>query len=274
MGPKFPVVSRRRFEAVRTQYRSLSRDHERLMLDLTEEVRSLAAKLDATNGRLRSLVHDFAAGALLSELADVFGVIPLLPIATCRDKAGWDRFCASLAFRRFQAEDEAILARHRLDGEWDLPGYSFPARRFVNFKVDNLYGDRVGRQFFPSVRERIVCPVTNLNNRQRLMAALVAAELAERGEPCVVYFTEQVTSIFKWICSRYVDHRIVGSEYLGDNLAPGQIVEGVRHEDIHRLSFADASIDLIVSTDVMEHVPVPSQGFAEVARVLRPGAAR
>ena len=37
------------------------------------------------------------------------------------------------------------------------------------------------------------------------------------------------------------------------------------------LSFDDDSLDLIVSSDVFEHVPDPYKAFAECARVLRPG---
>jgi SAM-dependent methyltransferase len=42
-------------------------------------------------------------------------------------------------------------------------------------------------------------------------------------------------------------------------------------EDVQALSFPDASIDVIVSQDVMEHVLDPDRAFAEIARVLRPG---
>jgi len=46
---------------------------------------------------------------------------------------------------------------------------------------------------------------------------------------------------------------------------------GSRCEDITRLTFADASLDLIVSSDVLEHVPDLEAALAETARVLRPG---
>lgn len=46
---------------------------------------------------------------------------------------------------------------------------------------------------------------------------------------------------------------------------------GVRCEDVTRLTYADASFDMVLSQDVMEHVPDPVRGFAETARVLRPG---
>lgn len=46
---------------------------------------------------------------------------------------------------------------------------------------------------------------------------------------------------------------------------------GARCEDITRLTFADESFDIIVSSDVLEHVPDLDAAFAETYRVLRPG---
>ena len=54
---------------------------------------------------------------------------------------------------------------------------------------------------------------------------------------------------------------------------PGSTVNGVRCEDLEALSFADASIDLHVTQDVMEHVFHPSRVFREIARTLKPGGA-
>ena len=49
--------------------------------------------------------------------------------------------------------------------------------------------------------------------------------------------------------------------------------EQVQFEDVTRLSFADASRDLVVSFDVLEHVPDYRQALREFARVLAPGGA-
>jgi SAM-dependent methyltransferase len=62
------------------------------------------------------------------------------------------------------------------------------------------------------------------------------------------------------------------SEYLPD-VAAGSEVAGVRCENVEALSFADASFDLVTSTEVFEHVADDGAGFAEVRRVLRPGGA-
>ncbi len=47
--------------------------------------------------------------------------------------------------------------------------------------------------------------------------------------------------------------------------------DGSRCEDITRLTFPSSSIDLIVSSDVMEHVPNIEAAFRESYRVLSPG---
>ncbi|MGC2047296.1 MAG: class I SAM-dependent methyltransferase [Gallionella sp.] len=47
--------------------------------------------------------------------------------------------------------------------------------------------------------------------------------------------------------------------------------DGARCESITRLTFTDNSVDLIVSSDVLEHVPDLVVAFKETARVLRPG---
>jgi SAM-dependent methyltransferase len=47
--------------------------------------------------------------------------------------------------------------------------------------------------------------------------------------------------------------------------------DGIRCEDITRLTFRDSSLDLILSSDVLEHVPDLDAAFKESYRVLRPG---
>lgn len=53
----------------------------------------------------------------------------------------------------------------------------------------------------------------------------------------------------------------------------GALRDGVRCEDLERLTFADASFDLHVTQDVLEHVLDPEAAFREIARTLRPGGA-
>lgn len=60
------------------------------------------------------------------------------------------------------------------------------------------------------------------------------------------------------------------SEYL-PGVPAGTMHRGVRCEDVQRLTYADASLDLCTSTEVFEHVPDDQAGFRELHRVLRPG---
>jgi SAM-dependent methyltransferase len=53
----------------------------------------------------------------------------------------------------------------------------------------------------------------------------------------------------------------------------GTYHNGVRCENLERLTFPDATFDLLITQDVFEHVMNPSSAFAEVARVLKPGGA-
>jgi hypothetical protein len=64
----------------------------------------------------------------------------------------------------------------------------------------------------------------------------------------------------------------VASQWWADR-TPGSVHDGVRCEDLEALTLADASVDVFVTQDVMEHVLDPAAAFREIARVLRPGGA-
>jgi len=64
----------------------------------------------------------------------------------------------------------------------------------------------------------------------------------------------------------------VCSEYIPETTAPGTCSPvGLRCEDLERLSFPDASFDLVVTQDILEHVAQPWRAFDEIWRVLAPG---
>jgi ubiquinone/menaquinone biosynthesis C-methylase UbiE len=58
---------------------------------------------------------------------------------------------------------------------------------------------------------------------------------------------------------------------MGDTFDSGTVVNGRRHEDVQHLSFADASLDVVITSEVFEHVADPWRAFYEVRRVLRRG---
>lgn len=60
------------------------------------------------------------------------------------------------------------------------------------------------------------------------------------------------------------------SESLDDAL-PGAMRDGVRCEDVQRLTWEEGSFDLVTHTEVVEHVPDDAAGWRELLRVRRPG---
>lgn len=184
----------------------------------------------------------------------------------------------SSRFRDRYLLEHHIAASHRGRGVFTLPGVCRVDGAAVDFVVDPAIGQLPDVDPAdpppPNWRETLQCPRCLLNNRQRAIAAelLRACETRRaRGRRPTLYMMEQVTPTYE-LFARHADRiECVGSEYLGPDAAPGEVRGGVRHEDCERLSFPDASFDLVLSNDVLEHVADPLRAAAELARVLRPG---
>jgi SAM-dependent methyltransferase len=172
-----------------------------------------------------------------------------------------DRNYANYALMR---EYEAKIAR--IPGkEFTIKGVSYPANQYVDFKVDYLYSD--GKNI--NWRERLVCPVTGLNNRLRSSVHLLDFELSPYPDS-KIYITEQVTPLFNFLKERFSN--LIGSEYLGNDLASGHISkDGIRHEDMTQLSFKDNSLDYYLSFECFEHIPEYKKAITEIHRTLKPG---
>jgi SAM-dependent methyltransferase len=61
------------------------------------------------------------------------------------------------------------------------------------------------------------------------------------------------------------------NSYFWPDVALGDERDGVRCEDLRQLTFPDGSFDLVISSDIFEHVRGPEDGFREIFRVLKPG---
>ena len=61
------------------------------------------------------------------------------------------------------------------------------------------------------------------------------------------------------------------SSYFEPGVSPGEIRGDVECQDLTKLTFADDSFDLVLSSDIFEHVRKPFVGFKEINRVLKPG---
>lgn len=59
--------------------------------------------------------------------------------------------------------------------------------------------------------------------------------------------------------------------YYWDDFPLGESKDGVRNENLEALTFDDESFDLVITSDIFEHVRNPLRAFEEVARILKPG---
>jgi SAM-dependent methyltransferase len=161
---------------------------------------------------------------------------------------------------------EKLIAEVNIEQEqWYHIGFCEVCRSAQKFMIDWRFSDGIN----PNYRERVVCQNCRLNNRQRFMMKLLSDQIDKGLERQVIYCYEQVTDFYKTIIKKHQSHTIIGSEYLGFDHKPGEIRNGIRHEDALHLSFSDESLDFIVSNDVYEHVPDIEQALSEAFRVLK-----
>lgn len=166
-------------------------------------------------------------------------------------------------WRGQQAFQAQLLANGR---ERSLGGYCALCQSETEFAIGGPEGTE------PNWRESLNCRQCGLINRWRASAHLYSL-LATWVPAGPVYMTEQTTPLFAWMSERHPG--LIGSEYLGADVAPGATVQRneleLRHEDITALSMADASLAAILTFDVLEHVPDYRAAVREFARALMPG---
>lgn len=168
----------------------------------------------------------------------------------------------------FESREEYAMqiSQIHLNKEFFIDGLCSFCKQNRTFKCDWLYSDGKTVNF----RERMLCTGCRLNNRQRFVAGYCKEIFTNSKEMLHVYFYEQVTPFYKLMIEEFGHkHNIVGSEYLGYQYKKGEIINGIRHEDAQDLSFDDLSLDMIVSQDVLEHVPDYRLALRETYRVLK-----
>lgn len=116
------------------------------------------------------------------------------------------------------------------------------------------------------------CDECCLNSRMRAVLALLNKNCTPRDSD--IYITEAVTDGFRQFSRIYP--KAIGSEYFGGDKKSGTKYPMdefglVRHEDLTKLSFPEASFDAVIAQEVFEHIPDYIGAFAECKRVLKAG---
>lgn len=112
------------------------------------------------------------------------------------------------------------------------------------------------------------CVFCGANQRYELLATEIRRRFGRRLKGLRVLEVDPHSPL-RAILSASAQYR---RSFYSDAIPLGEMrKDGARCEDITRLTLPDASLDLIVSSDVLEHVPDLQRAFAESARVLVSG---
>lgn len=171
------------------------------------------------------------------------------------------------------AHEQALAQRH--DAEAALPGYCACCRREAHFAFNPVGAG------LPNWREELACSECKLISRMRFCFEYAFAEVPITPDSRL-YVTEQATFGFAWIAKQCP--KAIGSEYLADTEADkreaiqgymrgllGDELAELRHESVTALSLGDASVDAVLTFEVLEHVPDYECALREFHRVVRPG---
>jgi SAM-dependent methyltransferase len=125
-------------------------------------------------------------------------------------------------------------------------------------------------------REGLICANCSASTRQRALIYALSTWLGEEGRPVVAWTPRRELRVFEtsgrsaYPALLAEKLRYVNAEYRAD--PRGQLPPFSEHADLERLSYPDASLDIVLVADVFEHVRHDEEAFHEVHRVLTPGS--
>lgn len=132
-------------------------------------------------------------------------------------------------------------------------------------------------------REHTPCRKCQSVNRYRQMMAVLLHLALGRGAGRFSSLRDLPRSLTVWNAEAtralhlhlkaHLGGNYVSSEYIDPELPSGTEVDGVLHVDMQKTHFRDESLDFILSSDVVEHVPFYRDALRETWRILKFGGA-
>jgi SAM-dependent methyltransferase len=131
-----------------------------------------------------------------------------------------------------------------------------------------------------SIREGYKCSRCSASFRYRHQASVIVAKYATKRsksfgelarEPNFLKLSIYEPGIIGPFRRYLKAHPNYTNSYLWEGVELGESHKGVRCENLESLTFANDTFDLVISSDIFEHVRKPYLAFAEVHRVLKPG---
>ena len=131
-----------------------------------------------------------------------------------------------------------------------------------------------------SIRENYRCAACKASLRYREQARVIVERFSREGSAHLAALVDEsgfraldiyepgLIGPFRKLLQELPGYR---ASYFWDDVAPGEFRDGVQCQDLMNLTYEDDSFDLVLSSDIFEHVRKPFVGFSEVDRVLKPG---
>ncbi|MEB8430923.1 methyltransferase domain-containing protein [Cocleimonas sp. KMM 6892] len=131
-----------------------------------------------------------------------------------------------------------------------------------------------------SFREGYQCPECNSSLRYRGQAASILKIYGKPDQETITDLSKDdvfsqltiyepgVTGPFRKLFSDYKGYK---NSFYWDDVEFGEYKDGIQCQSLENLTFEDNEIDLIISSDIMEHVRLPWIAFEDIYRVLKPG---
>lgn len=130
------------------------------------------------------------------------------------------------------------------------------------------------------MRETYLCRVCRSSLRYREQANAILKYYAPEGIKNISELAE--TEAFKALCvyepgvsgpfrKHFMDLPNYHQSFFWEGVKLGKKRDGVECQDLMRLTYDDDSFDLVITSDILEHVRKPELAFHEIRRVLRPG---
>ena len=132
-----------------------------------------------------------------------------------------------------------------------------------------------------NLREDATCKKCNSNSRKRHLSDVILDVINKKNNKSYnslksiskdsdirLYNVESNGALHYYL--KHINNYVC-SEYFGSYEKYGKEKDGVLNVDLMDIPFDENSFDLIISTEVFEHIPDPYKAFSEIYRVLKKG---
>jgi SAM-dependent methyltransferase len=153
-----------------------------------------------------------------------------------------------------------------------MKGYDNVGGRPTEFTIQttNFREDVRARDSGSITRQRAVVCALSLALLGTPNSSLLAIAEYVRAARLRIYIADCSTALFIYLRKFLTDSNLAFSGYFGAEHRSGEFVDGVRHEDLVATSFPSDYFDVVVTSEVLEHIPDAQRAEAEIVRILRP----